>query len=560
MTPPEPSSPGAIEPRLPDLLDASVLQRLAEANFAATGMPIGVIDAVDGSVLVGCGWQEICVRFHRAHPESLARCRESDDHIASHLEEGLPCEYTCRNGLRDIGVPIVVEGRHLATLFLGQFFYEGETPDREFFVRQARELGFDVRAYLAALDRVPVFPRATVENIVAYDVALAQFVSDLARRALVHARDERALRESHDRKNEFLGVLSHELRNPLAPIRNALHLLDRAAPASEQARRARGVIGRQVEHLTRLVDDLLDSTRISRGKIELQRQVIDLGQLVERTVDDHRSLLAERGLEVEVRTEEGLRVDADQTRIAQVLGNILQNSAKFTPRAGRVTVTTAPAGARARVSVRDTGAGIEPGLLARVFEPFTQGDDTLHRTQGGLGLGLALAKGLVELHGGRVEALSEGPGRGAEVAFELDLVDAPSRAAAPGPQPSRAGGRRVLVIEDNEDSAQTLREVLELSGHAAEVARDGEEGIARARAFRPEIVLCDIGLPRMNGYEVARALRADPELARVFLVALTGYALPEDQQQAAAAGFDRHVAKPASIEALEDVLAAAGPP
>jgi two-component system CheB/CheR fusion protein len=567
MNPSEPPSPGPAEPRLPDhprlpdLLDTSVLQRLAEANHAATGMPIGVIDAIDGSILVGCGWQEICVRYHRTHPESLARCRESDDYISSHLEVGVPCEYTCRNGLRDIGVPIVIEGRHLATLFLGQFFYEGETPDREHFVRQAKELGYDVQGYLAALDKVPVFPRATVENIVAYDVALARFVSELAERALVHQRDGRALREADDRKNEFLGVLSHELRNPLAPIRNALHLLDHASPASAQALRARGVIRRQVDHLTHLVDDLLDSTRISRGKIELERTALDLAQLVERTVDDHRALLAERGLTVEVRKEHGPAwVLADATRIAQVLGNLLQNSAKFTPPGGHVTVTTARACGRARVSVRDTGIGIDPTLLESVFEPFTQGDDTLHRTEGGLGLGLALAKGLVELHGGRIEARSEGRGRGAEVAFELELAaGAASGADGPAPRPSPAGGRRVLVIEDNEDSAATLGEVLALSGHVAEVAHDGEEGVERARAFRPDVVLCDIGLPRMNGYEVARALRADPALAGVFLVALTGYALPEDQQRAREAGFDRHVAKPASIETLEEVLAASAP-
>jgi two-component system CheB/CheR fusion protein len=550
MVPYEP--PG---PRLPDLLDTSVLQRLAAANYAATGMPIGVIDARDGSVLVGCGWQEICLRFHRIHPVSLARCRESDEYIASHLADGVPCEYTCRNGLRDIGVPIVVDGRHLATLFLGQFFYEGETPDREHFVRQAHELGFDPKEYLAALDRVPVFPRSTVENIVSYDVALARIVAELAERSLAHARDERALREADERKNEFLGVLSHELRNPLAPIRNALHLLDHSPAGSDPAVRARAVIGRQVEHLTRLVDDLLDSTRISRGKIELQRSVLDLRALVERTVDDHRALFAERGIAVEVRAGDPAHVEADATRIAQVLGNVLQNSAKFTPRGGRVTVTTARAGDRVRVAVSDTGAGIAPDLLASVFEPFTQGDDTLHRTQGGLGLGLALVKGLVELHGGRVEALSEGPGRGAEVAFELAVVPA-AAASAPVPAPAAAGGRRVLVIEDNEDSAETLREILELAGHALEVAHDGEEGLEKARAFRPEVVLCDIGLPRMNGYEVARAIRAEPALAGIFLVALTGYALPEDQQQAMAAGFDRHLAKPASIEALDEVLAA----
>ena len=185
--------------RLSQLLDMSVVQRLAEANYKATGMPIGIIDALDGSILVGCGWQDICTYYHRADPRSLERCRESDDYIKSHLAPDAACEYTCKNGLRDIGVPIVVAGEHLATLFLGQFFYEDEAPDREFFVRQAEELGYDQRAYLAALDRVPVIDRRAVENTVAYDRALVRFIGDLAEGALRHARDQQALRESEER-------------------------------------------------------------------------------------------------------------------------------------------------------------------------------------------------------------------------------------------------------------------------------------------------------------------------------------------------------------------------
>jgi signal transduction histidine kinase/ActR/RegA family two-component response regulator len=543
------------EPRLAHLLDVAELQRLADANYAANGMPIGIVDAIDGSVLVGCGWQEICVKFHRVHPESLARCRESDAFITAHLSETSPCEYTCRNGLRDIGVPILVGDRHLATLFLGQFFYEGEIPDRRFFAEQARLLGYDEREYLAALDRVPVFARRTVENVVAYDTALAKFISELASRALANARSERALREADDRKSQFLGVLSHELRNPLAPIRNALSILDRVPAGGEQARRARAVIDRQVDHLTRLVDDLLDATRISRGKIELQRSPLDLRALVERTVEDHRPMLGERGIALELHLEPTpALVSADPTRIAQVLGNLLQNSAKFTLRGGRVTVAVAVAGDRVRASVRDTGVGIDPALLATVFEPFTQGDDTLHRSTGGLGLGLALVKGLVELHGGRVEAASDGLGEGAEFAFELPRIAGPQPERAEETRCAAARGRRVLVIEDNEDSAETLREVLELSGHETEVANDGKEGLEKARAFRPEIVLCDIGLPRMNGYEVARAIRADDALAGTILIALTGYTLPNDRRLAEEAGFDRHLAKPVSLGVLEEVL------
>jgi signal transduction histidine kinase/CheY-like chemotaxis protein len=547
----------APDPRFSDLIDVPVLQKLAEANYAANGMPIGVIDAAGGEVLVGCGWQDICVQFHRANPTSLARCRESDAYIASRLGDGAPCEYTCRNGLRDIGIPIAVDGRHAATLFLGQFFYEGEAPDREFFRRQARTFGYDERAYLAALGRVPIFSRGTVENILAYDVALARFLSELADRALAHARDTHALREADEAKGEFLGVLSHELRNPLGPIRNALHILEGAPAGGEQALRARGVIERQVDHLTRLVDDLLDATRISRGKIELQLSCLDLAELVERTVEDHRSVFAERGLAIEVKAEARVQVHADRTRVAQIVGNLLQNAAKFTPRGGRVTVTISRVADRVRVSVRDTGVGIDPGMLRRLFRPFAQADDTLHRSQGGLGLGLALVKGLVELHGGRVEARSEGRDRGAEVAFELRAADAAIRDAPASARRADVAPRRVLVIEDNADSFETLREILELSGHEVAGARDGAEGLERARAFLPDVVLCDIGLPVMDGYEVARSIRADAALGRTTLVALTGYALPEDQRRAAEAGFDRHLAKPASVGEIERAIAEA---
>jgi signal transduction histidine kinase/CheY-like chemotaxis protein len=545
--------------KLPDLLDMSIVQKLADANHAATGMPIGIIDALDGSIVVGCGWQEICVSFHRADARAMARCRESDEYIKAHLAEGEPCEYRCKNGLRDIGVPIVVAGRHLATLFLGQFFYDGESPDRAFFVQQAREFGFEEASYLAALDKVPVFTRETVKNIVAYDIALGRFIAELAERALAHVRDEQALREADQRKNEFLGVLSHELRNPLAPIRNALYILDRAAPGGEQATRARSVIGRQVDHLTRLVDDLLDVTRISRGKIQLQRRRVDLGELVLRTIEDHRALFADREIALEVHSAPGpAPVDADETRLAQVLGNLLQNSEKFTSRGGRVAVSVEVHAGAVRVAVRDTGIGIAPELLPNVFEPFTQADDTLHRSLGGLGLGLALVKGLVELHGGRVAARSDGAGLGAEIAFELPLLaDAAAPRAAEPAASVRAGCRRILVVEDNPDSAETLREVLGLAGHEVECARDGREGVETARAFVPDVVLCDIGLPEMDGYAVARALRADPATAGAMLVALTGYALPDDQRRAAEAGFDRHLAKPVSLDDLDAVLAAA---
>jgi signal transduction histidine kinase len=541
--------------RLAQLLDMSVVQRLAEANLQAYGMPIGIVDAFDGSILVGCGWQEICLDFHRANPASLERCKESDDFIKSHLTPGEACEYTCRNGLRDIGVPIVVAGEHLATLFLGQFFYENESPDREFFVRQAKQFGYDQAAYLAALDRVPTFDRRSVDNIVAYDRALVQFIGELAEGALRQRQAEEALREADRRKDEFLSLLSHELRNPLAPIRNSIYVLEHADPAGEQARRARAVIERQTEHLTKLVDDLLDVTRIAKGKIALRRARLDLASVARRTGEDLRSIVVARGLELVLEVPSApVLVYGDETRLGQVLGNLLQNAAKFTPAGGRILLSACADGGVAELRVRDTGVGIAPGMLERVFEPFVQGESSLARTDGGLGLGLALVKGIVQLHGGTVRAESAGRGQGTEVIVRFPLAPpAPAReATADGPVPA-SRGRLVLVVDDNVDAADSLAELVELLGHSTMVAYDGPSAIAKAAANPPDIVLCDLGLPGMSGYEVARALRAGRR-NDVRLVAVSGYAQPEDVKRAAEAGFDRHVAKPADPAVIERIL------
>jgi PAS domain S-box-containing protein len=366
------------------------------------------------------------------------------------------------------------------------------------------------------------------------------------------------LREQDLHKNQFLAILSHELRNPLAPIRNSLYILDRAPSGSQQSQHARDVIDRQIGQLTRLVDDLLDVTRVSRNKIQLQRGSLELNHLVRRAVEDHRCLFEEKAVTVETTfAPQPLPMRGDLDRLAQVVGNLLQNAAKFTPAGGRVTVSTAvaPSKAHAILRVIDTGVGIEPALLGRLFQPFMQADATLDRSQGGLGLGLALVKGLVEMHDGEVSAHSDGVGQGAEFVVELPLDQTADAEPSPGTAGPEGHCRRVLVIEDNRDAADSLREVLEFGAHVVEVAYNGPDGLDRARAFKPEIVLCDIGLPGMDGYEVARAFRADPALKGVFLVALSGYAQPDDLQRAREAGFDKHLAKPSSLEKLEALLA-----
>jgi two-component system CheB/CheR fusion protein len=380
-------------------------------------------------------------------------------------------------------------------------------------------------------------------------------------------RAEEALRaanaqliDSDQRKTEFLAMLSHELRNPLAPIRNSLYILDRVAPGGEQARRAQRVIERQVTHLARLVDDLLDVMRLTRGKTHLQLEPLDVADVVSHAADDHRAAFANAGLELELSVPaRPVWIEGDRVRMAQLIGNLLSNAAKFTERGGKATISLEEdvGLGQAIIRVRDTGAGIAPEMLPRLFEPFVQADRSLARSSGGLGLGLAVAKGLVEMHDGTVSVSSEGLGRGAEFTVRLPLeTSAPATETARGVTRT-APSRRVLVIEDNVDAADSLREVLELAGHAVDVAYTAEDGLARARASRPDVVLCDLGLPGMDGYEVARAIRADPALQGTMLVALTGYAAPEDVSRSREAGFDHHVAKPPASGVLEGLLASA---
>jgi PAS domain S-box-containing protein len=450
-----------------------------------------------------------------------------------------------------------IVGQHFSRFYPEEDIASGK-PERE--LKLATDLGrFEDEGWRVRKDGSRFWANVVITpifDLVGHMQGFAKVTRDLTERK----RAEDALREADRRKSEFLAVLSHELRNPLAPICHSLYLLDHAEAGSEQAGHARAVLRRQTDHLTRLVDDLLDVTRISRGTINVQKTRLDLVELVRRTVEDHSMLFSARGVALDLHLGElPLWIDADATRIAQAIGNLLSNAAKFSNASGRVVIAAERgAGGMALVRVKDDGGGIEVGLLPRIFEPFIQADRSLDRSLGGLGLGLSLVKGFVELHGGWVEARSDGPGRGAEFIIRLWLApEQPVLRDAGRPSRDRTAPRRVLIIEDNVDAAEALRDVLEMWQHEAEVAHDGRTGMEKARAFRPDIILCDIGLPEMDGYEVARAIRSDPTLASVFLVAVTGYATPGDQRKAANAGFNRHLGKPVSVEAIREVVATA---
>jgi PAS domain S-box-containing protein len=378
---------------------------------------------------------------------------------------------------------------------------------------------------------------------------------------------EEALREADRRKDEFLAMLAHELRNPLAPIRNAAQIMKLLGPAEPRLQWARDVIDRQVDHLTRLVDDLLDVSRITRGKVTLQRETLDLSAVITRAVETSRPLIDARRHRLTVSLpSEPVRLEGDLTRLVQVVSNLLNNAAKYTDEGGLIEVearreTSANgAGEEAVVRVRDTGMGLPADLLPHVFDLFTQADRSLDRSQGGLGIGLTLVRQLVEMHGGRVEARSDGPGRGSEFEVRLPALApaAPAGSPASGPDGGDAAPRgvKILVVEDNIDSAESLALLLEFEGHEVRMVHDGPAALAAARDFRPAVILCDIGLPGMNGYEVAERLRAEPEFKDTRLIALTGYGQEEDRRRALAAGFDHHLTKPVEPDALAALLAA----
>lgn len=372
-------------------------------------------------------------------------------------------------------------------------------------------------------------------------------------------RAETALLDADRRKDEFLAMLAHELRNPLAPIRNAVRILQLKDSADNDTRWAQGVIERQVTSLTRLVDDLLDVSRITRGKINLEAEPIDLKTIVMRAVETSQPFIDARRHRLEVNCADGAAmVSGDATRLSQVIANLLNNAAKYTPRGGVIRVQLQSDRDEAVVSVKDSGIGIAPEELSRVFEMFTQLGTTPEGTSEGLGIGLALVHRLIEMHGGIVSASSEGREHGSEFSIRLPLLKSADTAAQSGKQRITADsthrGRRILVVDDHADSARSLATSLQLEGHSAQASQSARDALQLMETYQPDIILLDLGMPEMDGYEAARRIRARPEGQRIVLIALTGWGKEEDRRRTADYGFDAHLTKPFDRVQFYEVL------
>jgi signal transduction histidine kinase/CheY-like chemotaxis protein len=402
----------------------------------------------------------------------------------------------------------------------------------------------------------------TAESGRTYDTDDLRAAEDLASRAVIAIENAgllAALKETDRRKDEFLAILAHELRNPLAPIRNSVQILRAKGPPVSELKWATEVIERQVQQMTRLVDDLLDVSRISRGKIELRKERVELTKVVSNAVEGSRPLIEKWNHELTVTIPpRPIYLEADPIRLAQVVLNLLNNAAKYTEPGGRIWLTAEREAEQVVLRVKDTGIGIPPEMLPRIFEIFTQVDRSLERSQGGLGIGLTLVQNLVEMHGGTIEARSDGPGTGSEFIVRLPAAalanESEARTTTDVSKAAAPAKRRILVVDDNRDSADSLAMVLRLMGNEVHTAHDGLEAVGSAAVFRPEVVLLDIGLPKLNGYEAGRRIRQQQGGA-VMLIAMTGWGQEEDRRRSKEAGFDHHITKPLEFDALQRLLA-----
>jgi PAS domain S-box-containing protein len=528
-----------------ELLEASRDAYAELYDFAPTAYmmldPNGVIQSIN---LTGCALLErertrvlglpfygfVAKESRHAFLEHMRRCRRGQSHIESEILLQLP------NGRL---MPVLIQSRP-------------DTVPPKSFRTVALDLTERKRVEQAIHDMNHTLEQRVHERTLELERANNDLMHQVSQRVLAEAD----LQEADKRKDQFLAMLGHELRNPLAPIKNAADLLRLVGETVPDLREIYETIERQANHMTRIIDDLLDVSRISRGKIQLRRETIDWRTVIRDVVHDIESGASNS---VAVRLDlpnEAVWVSGDSTRLTQAIGNLLHNALKFTDPGGEVLLRlhVDDAANRGLLSVRDTGIGIDPRMLDSIFDIFTQVDRGLDRSRGGLGLGLSLVRALISLHGGEVKAHSAGVGQGTEMHVWLPLAEPPHWNAMPPPKIQSQPRHRILVIDDRRDSLRMLQALLSSMGQEVHVAQSGEEGLEVANAILPEIVFADIGLPGIDGYDVARQLRCHPHLHDVFLVAVTGYGQPEDAQRAYDAGFNRHVPKPVALDTLRSLL------
>jgi signal transduction histidine kinase len=531
----------SIRNRLATLVDLGSLQVMADAHYKTTGMPVGIIDGYDNSVLVGAGWQDICVKFHRVHPETLARCQESDRTIKAHLEEGKPYPYKCRNGMWDIGMPIVVSGEHLATLFLGQFFYEDEIPDRDFFRSQARRFSFDESEYLSALDRIPVFKRQEVDSILEYDLALVEFITDLALKSLLQ-KEERKAREALElqlqqaQKMESIGRLAggiaHDYNNMLGVIMGysemILNDLDEADTSHEAARQIYDASVRSLE----LNNKLLAFAR----KQTISPKVVDLNEAVSGTVTMLKRLIGEEIDLIWNPADELCPILIDPSQVDQILTNLCINARDAISGTGRISIETDSVvfdedycdkhagfipGRYVRLSVSDNGSGMSREVRTRLFEPFF----TTKKVGKGTGLGLSMVYGAVRQNGGFIHVYSE-PGMGSN--FNLYFNKSQSGELSP-PEQERVqavegGMETILLVEDDPMLLTLTGTMLERMGYRVIGAETPESALQSASEYEGEIhmLLSDVIMPGMNGREMSGRLKlVYPDIKQLFMSGYT---------------------------------------
>jgi PAS domain S-box-containing protein len=439
------------------------------------------------------------------------------------------------------------------------FVADQDRPFVQSLIDRARTVASAGEATLRAADQTPVPVYLSLNHFVqpGDSGSICVLVTDLTERRAQEALCGR-LHDADRRKDEFLGMLAHELRNPLAVISNASQVLDRIAAPEPQAAKLRGMIMRQTENFTRMVDDLLDISRVTRGKIALQKEIVELSTIVGRAVDGARPLIESREHELVVSlSPHPLRLEADPTRLEQVLVNLLNNAAKYTEPGGRIRLLAEREDDQLVIRVEDSGVGIPPAMLSRIFDLFTQVDVSLTKSHNGLGIGLAMVRSLVELHGGIVTVYSEGTGQGSQFVVRLPALpeSQPEPPAPPAPPETSIATRVcVLVVDDHPEVAESICMLLNALGYDSRMVHSGEAALDAVRHERPDLIFIDIGMPEMDGYDVARRLRAQPDLGDLYLVALTGYGQASDRRRARAAGFDTYLVKPAGLKAIEAVL------